>query len=343
MKKILAAMSGGVDSAVAALLMKEAGADVTGVTLALNRTVSDDINDTRRVCARLKIPFYVFNFKEAFQREVVDRFIDTYKQGRTPNPCIDCNKHIKFGLLLQRAKETGFEGVVTGHYARVEFDAPSGRWLLKAGRDGEKDQSYMLYALSQEQLSHSQFPLGGLTKTEVRALAEENGLINAHKRDSQDICFVPDGDYAAFIQREAGGFPPGDFVGLKGEVYGTHKGIIHYTIGQRKGLGLSFPEPMYVTRIDPAENTVTLAPQEALFAKTVTARGINLIACESLPSPIRARVKLRYRHVPQPAWVEQTGPDTLTAVFDAPQRAPTPGQAMVVYDGDTVIGGGVIE
>lgn len=356
MKKILIAMSGGVDSSVAALLVKQAGGEPIGVTLALNETPGeelfhgektccsvDDINDARRVCARLDIPFYVFNFKEAFKEEVIDRFISTYQRGETPNPCIDCNKHIKFGRLLQRAREIGCDTICTGHYAQVEYDEASGRYLLKKGLDAQKDQSYMLYSLTQEQLAHTQFPLGGLTKPQVRAIAEENGLINARKRDSQDICFVPDGDYASFIERATGTlFPPGDFVSPDGQVYGTHKGIIHYTIGQRKGLGLSFPQPMYVTKIDTQKNQVTLAPHEALFSATVTAREINLIACESLTAPIRAQVKLRYRHAPQPALVEQTGPDALTVTFDEPQRAATPGQALVVYDGDTVIGGGVI-
>ena len=356
MEKIMVAMSGGVDSSAAALLVKQAGLEAVGVTLSLRREEreevfpgektccsADDINDARMVCARLGIPFYVFNFQEDFQEQVIDRFVNAYCQGKTPNPCIDCNRHIKFGKLLRRAAETGFDKVATGHYARVERDEASGRVLLKTGLDKDKDQSYMLYSLTQEQLAHTMFPLGELTKAQVRALAEENGLLNARKRDSQDICFVPDGDYAAFIEGYAKtSFPSGDFVGTAGEVYGRHKGIIHYTIGQRKGLGLSFPQPMYVCGIDPEKNQVTLAPHEALFSRTVTAHGINLIACERLPGPVRAQVKLRYRHAPQPALLEQTGEDTLQVTFDQPQRAATPGQALVAYDGDTVIGGGVI-
>lgn len=356
MRKIMVAMSGGVDSSVCALLVQQAGLEAVGVTLSLQRHDGeevfpgektccsiDDVNDARRVCARLGIPFYVFNFQDTFRQEVIERFVSAYRRGETPNPCIECNRYIKFGGLLQRARETGFDGVATGHYARVERDAGSGRWLLKTGRDLQKDQTYMLYSLTQEQLSHTLFPLGDLTKAEVRQLAEENGLSNAHKRDSQDICFVPDGDYAGFIERYTGeSFPPGDFVGTAGEIYGTHRGIIHYTIGQRKGLGLSFPQPMYVSRIDPKTNRVTLAPHEALFSTTVTAHHINLIACDSLPGPIRARVKLRYRHAPQPATVIQPDADTLLVTFDEPQRAATPGQALVMYDGDTVIGGGVI-
>lgn len=356
MKKTLIAMSGGVDSSVAALLVKQAGDEAVGVTMALHGSPQeelfpgektccslDDVNDARQVCARLGLPFYVFNFKEAFQKEVIGRFIAAYQNGRTPNPCIDCNRHIKFGKLLHRAREIGCDGIATGHYARVEPDAGSGRWLLKKGLDPQKDQSYMLCTLTQEQLSRTSLPLGGLTKAQVREIARQNGLITAHKRDSQDICFVPDGDYAAFIERALGApFPPGQFVSPQGRVYGTHNGIIRYTIGQRKGLGLSFPQPMYVTKLDPAKNQVTLAPHEALFSKTVTARSINLIACQALPSPVRAQVKLRYRHAPQPALVEQTGPDELTVTFDEPQRAPTPGQALAAYDGDTVIGGGII-
>lgn len=356
MEKIVVAMSGGVDSSVAALLVRQAGLEAIGVTLSLQKDGSeeifpgektccsvDDVNDARKVCARLGLPFYVFNFKDAFRSEVIDRFVDAYRRGETPNPCIDCNRHIKFGKLIARAQQIGFDGIATGHYARIERDGPSGRYLLKKGRDAQKDQSYMLYTLTQEQLSRTLFPLGSLSKAEVREIAEQNGLVNAHKRDSQDICFVPDGDYAAFIENYTHtAFPPGDFIGTAGEIYGTHKGIIHYTIGQRKGLGLSFPQPMYVAKIDPVQNQVTLAPHEALFSTTVTAKQINLVAVDSLPAPIHAQVKLRYRHAPQPARVQQTAPDELRVEFQEPQRAATPGQALVVYDGDTVIGGGVI-
>ena len=359
-KKAIIAMSGGVDSSVAALLCQRQGYDCIGVTLALTdnndrglpeeafpgeRTCCsvDDVADARSVAFRLGMPFYVFNFKEAFRRQVMDRFAAAYQRGETPNPCIDCNRYIKFAKLMDRGEEIGYPYVATGHYARVEFDETSGRWLLKKGLDQQKDQSYMLYSLTQWELSRLLLPLGGLTKEETRRLAEEQGFLNARKRDSQDICFVPDGDYAAFIRRWTGrDFPPGDFVGTQGEVYGQHKGIIHYTVGQRKGLGLSFPQPMFVKELDVEKNQVVLAKAEELFSQTAVAQDINLISVESIPRPLRVKAKVRYRQQEQPATVLQTGPDQLTVTFDTPQRAVTPGQSLVLYDGDTVVGGGKI-
>ena len=354
-KKALIAMSGGVDSSVAALLCQQQGFDCMGITLALTDNEDrgiprektccsvDDVADARSVAFRLGMPFYVFNFKDAFRREVMDRFVQDYEQGRTPNPCVDCNRYIKFGKLMARGEEIGYPYVATGHYARVEQDPDTGRWLLKKGLDPQKDQSYMLYALTQWELSRLLLPLGGLTKDQVRQLAEEHGFVNARKRDSQDICFVPDGDYAGFIRRWTGhDFPPGEFVGTQGEVYGQHKGIIHYTVGQRKGLGLSFPQPMFVKKLDVDRNQVVLAKGEELFSREVVARDINLISQESIETPLRVKARVRYRQVDQPATAIQTGPDELRVIFDEPQRAITPGQSLVLYDGDTVVGGGKI-
>lgn len=354
-EKVIVAMSGGVDSSVAALLVQRAGYDAMGVTLRLydnedaglprEKTCCslDDVNDARAVAAKLHLPFYVLNMKNEFRREVMDRFVAAYERGETPNPCIDCNRYIKFGGLMRRAKELGCGFVATGHYARVQRDEQTGRFLLKKGLDAAKDQSYVLYSLTQEELSHLLLPLGELTKEESRRIAEENGFGNANKRDSQDICFVPDGDYASFIRLHTGKeFPPGEFVGTAGQIYGRHKGVIQYTVGQRKGLGLSFPQPMYVCGVDPLQNQVVLGKHEELFASALTAGDVNLISVPALEAPLRVKAKIRYRQPEQPATVVQTGPDEIRVVFDEPQRAITKGQAVVLYDGDTVVGGGTI-
>lgn len=353
--KALIAMSGGVDSSVAALMIKNQGYEATGITMKLydnddigakkdNTCCSvDDIADARAVCERLSIPYYVFNFKESFNEQVIDRFIKAYENGATPNPCIDCNRYIKFERLMTRMKELEMDYVVTGHYARIEFDENSGRYLLKKAIDDSKDQSYVLYSLTQEQLKHTLFPLGGLNKTEVRKIAEENGFINAKKHDSQDICFVPDGKYAEFIEGYTGkSYQNGDFVDKNGNILGEHKGIIRYTIGQRKGLGLALPEPMYVCEKDLENNKVVLGRNEDLFSRELYAEDVNFISVKELNEPMRVSAKVRYNQKEQPATAEQIG-DRLHVVFDEPQRAICKGQAVVLYDGDTVVGGGTIE
>jgi tRNA-specific 2-thiouridylase len=275
---------------------------------------------------------------------VIRRFIDTYVEGGTPNPCIDCNRYIKFDALQQRMRELDFDYVVTGHYANIDFDPQSGRFLLKKGLDSTKDQSYVLYHLTQEQLAHTLFPLGNLPKTQVRELAEQHGFGNALKQDSQDICFVPDGDYGSFIEGYTGKqFPTGDFVDQTGKTLGTHQGFIRYTVGQRKGLGISAPEPLYVCGKNAGQNTVTIGTKEQLFTDSLVARDINLISVASIEQPQRVKAKIRYRQQEQPATVTQTGPDELLVVFDEPQRAISPGQSVVLYDGDVVVGGGIIQ
>ena len=284
------------------------------------------------------------NFKESFRENVIERFISAYENGATPNPCIDCNRYIKFEKLMLHARELGMDKLVTGHYARVEYDEERGRYILKKAIDLSKDQSYVLYSLTQEQLSMLYLPLGELTKTETRAIAEQNGFVNAAKRDSQDICFVPDGKYAEFIERRTGkSYPSGDFVDEEGNVLGEHKGIIRYTIGQRKGLGLALPHPMYVKEKNLEENKVILCENEALFSKELTATDVNLISTDRIEGEMRVSARVRYNQKEQPATVTQPDGDRIRVVFDEPQRAVCKGQAVVLYDGDTVVGGGVIE
>lgn len=351
--KAIIAMSGGVDSSVAAYIIKEQGFDTIGVTLRLftNEDAGiceksccslSDIEDARTVARRLGMEHYVFNFNDDFKTHVIDRFIDAYENGRTPNPCIDCNRFIKFRRLLQRAQELEYDYVVTGHYARIAKE--NGRYVLKKGLDTKKDQTYVLYSLTQEQLAHTILPLGELTKPQVREIAREQGFINARKHDSQDICFVPDGDYAEFIEQYTGkNYPCGDFVDLDGNVLGTHKGVIRYTRGQRKGLGLALPKPMYVCRTELDKNLVVLGDNDDLFSTSLDAADINLMAVERLDAPIRVQAKIRYSQSASDATVWQTADDRIHVEFDVPQRAITRGQAVVLYDGDTVVGGGVIE
>lgn len=355
MKKALIAMSGGVDSSVAACLMKEQGYICIGTTMKLfsnddiglskNHTCCslDDVEDARSVANQLDIPYYVFNFSDRFRECVIDKFVDCYENGLTPNPCIDCNRYLKFDKLYSRMKELEYDYVVTGHYARIEHDATSGRYLLKRAVDSSKDQSYVLYNLTQEQLAHTLFPLGGLTKPEVRRIAEQHEFINASKHDSQDICFVTNGKYTDFIEQyTAKKYPEGDFVDHNGKILGRHKGIIHYTIGQRRGLNVSAGYPLYVCRIDPQKNQVILSEESQLYTDSLTARDINMISVPSLEQPTRLQVKVRYRHPAEWATIIQTDYDTLQVKFDKPQRAVTKGQAVVLYDGDTVVGGGTI-
>lgn len=345
-QKVMVGMSGGVDSSISAFLLKEQAYDVTGVNCRFfvnEKSSGTDCEDARAICLKLGIPFEVIDFTDEFRKTVIDNFISVYENGGTPNPCIVCNKNLKFGKMLERALEEGFDFLATGHYAQCGFDKESGRYYLKKGADASKDQSYFLYCLNQHQLSHTLFPLGSMTKEQAREIAEEKGFVNARKRDSQDICFVPDGDYAAFIEKTLNKtYPQGDFTDTNGKILGTHKGIIRYTVGQRRGLGLALPAPMYVKAKDTVNNKVILCSNEELFTKEVDAKEINLIACDKITSPIRVRAKTRYTHKEQWAKVWQTGEDTIHAEFEEPVRAVTSGQSLVLYDGDTVIGGGVI-
>lgn len=340
MKKCLIGMSGGVDSSVAARIMQERGYECVGCTMVLCGNEATD--DAKSVAEALGMEFHVLHAEEEFKNHVMGDFARSYEAGCTPNPCIVCNRYLKFGVMLQKAKELGCDTIVTGHYAITQKDEKSSRFLLKKAKDPEKDQSYMLYRLTQEQLAHAVFPLGEMTKEQARKLAIEKQLVNANKPDSQDICFVPDGDYAGFLSSFTGKTPPkGNFVGTDGHIFGQHKGIVHYTVGQRKGLGIAWEHPLYVLKIDPETNTVILGKNEELFTRELTAKNVNLIAVETLEGEIRCRAKIRYRHKEQPCTAHMEG-DTLRVLFDEPQRAVTPGQSVVLYDGDTVIGGGII-
>ncbi len=300
----------------------------------------DDTEDARAVCYKMGIPHYVFNFKDDFEEKIICDFIDSYLQGRTPNPCIECNKRMKFDKLLDRARELGCDYIVTGHYARVEEE--DGKFFLKKAVDQSKDQSYVLYSLTQEQLRHIRFPLGSLSKDEVRRIAQENGFVNASKPDSQDICFVPDGDYAGFIESRRGALPEGDFITANGTVLGRHKGIARYTIGQRKHLGISVGKPIYVVKINAKENTVVLGDEDELFNAEARVEDFNWISGSVPHEPIRCKAKTRYRQTEQPATAFPDADGSVTVIFDEPVRAVTPGQSCVLYDGDTVLGGGII-
>ena len=359
-------MSGGVDSSTVAAMLRAEGYNVVGLTMQLwnqrrlaghkgmPETVTgrccslDDVYDARRVAETIGIPYYVVNHEERFERDVVRPFVQEYLSGRTPIPCSLCNNHLKFDQLLTVAQQIGADAVATGHYARVAFDDASGRWLLKRPTDRAKDQTYFLFGLTQEQLSRTIFPLGGMTKPEVRELACKHGLALAEKPDSQEICFVPGGDYKHFIDAylaEAGESLPdtaGELVTTDGRAIGEHTGIHNFTVGQRKGLGIATGSPLYVLQIKGDTRQVVVGDGDNLYSRTLTAKRTNLISVENLLEPTRVSVKIRHRHEPAPATIERTGTDEILVTFDEPQRAITPGQAAVFYDGDTVVGGGWI-
>lgn len=355
-RKVVVGMSGGVDSSVAAYLLKKQGYDVIGVTMQIwqdedHFTEEENggccgltaVDDARRVAERLEIPYYVMNFKREFKENVMDYFVAEYLKGRTPNPCIACNRYVKWESLLQRSLEIGADYIATGHYARVE-QLPNGRYAIKNSVTAAKDQTYALFNLTQEQLSRTLMPVGAYTKDEIRAMAEEIGLNVAHKKDSQEICFIPDNDYAGFIDRECEGQvpPPGNFVSVDGETLGKHKGITHYTVGQRKGLGIALGYPVFVTEIRPETNEVVLGSNEDVFTDKLYANQLNFMAIPDITDEIELTAKIRYSHAGSRCKVRRTGEDEICCEFFEPVRAVTPGQAVVLYDGDYVAGGGII-
>lgn len=353
--KVVVGMSGGVDSSVAAYLLKEQGYDVIGVTMQIwqeeNGEIQEEnggccglsaVDDARRVAQSIGIPYYVMNFRSEFKEKVIDYFIDSYKKGQTPNPCIACNRYVKWESLLERSLQIGAKYIATGHYARIDR-LPNGRYAIRRAKSAAKDQTYALYNLTQEQLARTIMPVGDYSKDEIRSIAERISLRVAKKPDSQDICFVPDGDYASFIEKNTGGLAgEGNFVTRDGTVVGRHRGITHYTVGQRKGLGLSLGHPVFVLEICPETNEVVVGEDAASYANVLEADHVNLMSVPDLPSPKRVFAKVRYNHKGVWCTVEKTGPDRILCRFEEPVRAITPGQAVVLYDGDYVLGGGTI-
>lgn len=354
-KTVVVGMSGGVDSSVAAYLLKEQGYDVIGVTMQIWQDEEDivlqenggccglsAVDDARRVASLLGIPYYVMNFKEEFKNSVINYFLSEYQKGHTPNPCIACNRYVKWESLLKRSLEIGADYIATGHYARIR-QLQNGRYVIENSVTKEKDQTYALYNLTQEQLQRTLMPVGAYTKEEIRKIAEDIKLPVSHKPDSQDICFVPNGDYASFIETQAGKKSvPGNFVDQEGNILGCHKGIIHYTVGQRKGLGIAFGYPLFVLEIRPETNEIVLGPDEASLSRYVRAKQINLMSEAEIRGEKRLWGKIRYNHKGAFCTVKKTGEDELLCIFDEPQRAITPGQAVVLYDDDLVFGGGTI-
>ena len=355
-KKVVVGMSGGVDSSVTAYLLKKAGYDVIGVTMQIwqdEEVAAQEenggccglsaVDDARRVAQHLDIPYYVMNFKQEFKCNVVDYFVEEYLQGRTPNPCIACNRYVKWESLLQRSLEIGADYIATGHYARID-KLPTGRFAIRNSVTAAKDQTYALYNLTQEQLARTLMPVGEYTKEEIRQIAQEAGLTVANKPDSQDVCFVPDGDYAGFIEEVAGERVPGpgNFVTPDGKILGTHKGITHYTIGQRRGLELPMGERVFVTEIRPQTNEVVIGKNEDIFVDKVLCDRVNYMAMEDLAEPRRAMAKIRYNHKGEYCMLEKLPDGKVLCHFEQPVRAATPGQAVVFYDGEYVLGGGTI-
>lgn len=353
-KRALVAMSGGVDSAVAALLIKEAGFDTAGMTMKLwsdYERVTDvysgistpDIEDAKKIADALGIPHHTLSLGDTFRECVINSFIHAYKSGATPNPCVECNKKIKFGKMLDVALDMGFDYIATGHYAQIEKTS-SGRYIIKRAKDADKDQSYVLWSLPQSTLAHTLLPLGAYKKSEIREIAAAHNFSNAHKSDSQDICFIPDGDYVGFIRSTTGETSPcGNFIDINGNILGQHQGVINYTIGQRKGLGIALGKPMFVKEKDVIHNTVTLCDNNELFSTRLYASSANFIAVDSIDSPMKVTAKIRYKHDAAPATVEQTDDGRFVLEFDTPQRAIAKGQSVVLYSDDIVVGGGIIE